>query len=183
MSLPTLQEMRRKHEERAKLFLSHQKTTENPDLAALATSLPLPAVTLQFHRQHILASLFSTQIPRNDYGSPHSLSLLDTLPEFIALSAAQNALQESTITDVWMKLAARYMAQAVLEQYLIFGAQGPTALQEAFAWGLDSNSDTKTGSDEWKINAMFWGGEDEELSGWNEIRDEHKNAVGVRVHK
>ena len=106
------------------------------------------------------------------------VSLLNTLPEFMALSALQTALQGATITSVWMNLAAGYMIQAAAEQYLVYGSKRPEMLQEAFAWGFDANCTAEDGSDEWLVNAMFFG-EDEVLSGWERIRDEHMNAVGL----
>ena len=64
-------------------------------------------------------------------------SLLDTIPLFMAVSAAQISMQGGTITDTWMRLAAGYMAQAVAEQYLVYGSQHQEVIQEAFSWGFD----------------------------------------------
>ena len=104
------------------------------------------------------------------------VSLLDTLPAFMALSAAQTAVQGANITDVWMHLAGGYMVQAVAEQYLLYGSRRADVLQEAFAWGFDADCDADEGSDEWQINAMFFG-EDEVVNGWDGIRDKHMGAV------
>ena len=106
------------------------------------------------------------------------ISLLDTLPAFMALSAAQIALQQGTVTDVWMDLAAGYMVQAVAEQYLVYESQRPEILQEAFAWGFDADCNAEENSDEWQINAMFFG-EDEVVNGWDSVRDEHMRAVSL----
>lgn len=107
---------------------------------------------------------------------PPPISLLDTLPLFMVLSASQNAMQETTITKMWMQLAAGYMAQAVIEQYLIYGSQSPEVLREAFAWGFDAECGADEGSEEWQINAMFWD-EDGAVPEWDSIRDEHIQAV------
>ena len=108
-----------------------------------------------------------------------SISLLNTLSSFIALSAVQIALQEeSIITERWMRLAAGYMAQAVAEQYLLYNSQNPNVVQEAFAWGFDEKNTAEEGTDDYLINVMFW---DENTEGvyekWVRIRDEHMRAV------
>ena len=108
-----------------------------------------------------------------------AVSLLDTLPLFMALSAAQMSMQEGTITDTWMRLAAGYMAQAVAEQYLVYGSQRQGTLQEAFSWGFDPECSAEEGTDEFQINAMFWG-MDAVVDGWDRIRDEHVHAVSLK---
>ena len=111
-----------------------------------------------------------------------SVSLLDTLPSFIALSAAQIASQECKITEVWMRLAAGYMAQAVVEQYLIYRSQQQNIIRGAFAWGFDENSLAAEGTDEFAINVMFFDDEAEGANGaWESIRDEHLRAVRLSL--
>ena len=115
--------------------------------------------------------------PSHLASTPPSTSLLDSLPSFMALSAVfQTTTNQTTITDTWMRLAAGFMAQAVIEQYLIYGSTGDGVLQEAFAWGFDAECTAEEGSDEWEINAMFWG-EDQVVPRWEEIRDAHMQAV------
>ena len=120
------------------------------------------------------------QSARSLYPTSGGISLLDTLPSFMALSATQSVLQDSPITDIWMRLAAGYMAHAALEQSLVHGLPFSDALTEAFAWGFDAESTAEEGSDEWQINAMFLG-EDEEIVGWSEIKDEHMQAVSLHA--
>lgn len=115
-------------------------------------------------------------VPKGPYQSTSPISLLDTLPSFMALSAAQSALQALPVSDVWMRLAAGYMAHAALEQSLLHGIHLTDALDEAFAWRFDPESSAEEGSDEWAINTMFFG-EDGEVDGWSDIRDEHIRAV------
>lgn len=126
---------------------------------------------------HIKKEKFSqdTVFPDTKLPKP-STSLLDTLPSFMALSAAENAMQGGNVTEIWMKLAAGYMAHAVAEQYLAYGSHSRDVLEEAFNYGFDPETTAEEGTDEWMVNAMFWG-EDEEIAGWYEIRDEHVNAV------
>lgn len=106
------------------------------------------------------------------------ISLLDTIPQFMAVSAAQMSMQEGTITETWMRLAAGYMAQAVAEQYLVYGSQRQDVLQDAFSWGFDPGCGAEEGTDEFQINAMFWG-VDAVVDGWDTIRDEHTQAVSL----
>lgn len=107
-----------------------------------------------------------------------SSSLLDTLPHFMALSAARLMLQGSHITDVWMKLAAGYMTHAVMEQYFVYGEHSMSVIQRAFAWGFDEHSISEVGSDECHINAMFFDEDkDTQVEGWEKTRDDHMNAV------
>ncbi|KAL8883405.1 MAG: hypothetical protein Q9192_007186, partial [Flavoplaca navasiana] len=50
----------------------------------------------------------NSEIPEsaNPQEYPQAMSLSQTLPLFLALSAVQNELQGSTITEIWMMLAA-----------------------------------------------------------------------------
>lgn len=106
---------------------------------------------------------------------------MDTLPHFMALSAAQLMLQGSHITDIWMKLAAGYMTHAVMEQYFVRGEHGNDVIRRAFAWGFDEGSIAEEGSDECQINAMFFDEDnDKQVEGWEETRINHVNAVRLR---
>ena len=107
-----------------------------------------------------------------------AISLLDTIPLFMAMSAAQIALQGGTITEAWMRLAADFMAHAVAEQYLVYESRSRETLQEAFSWGFDPECSAEEGTDEFQINAMFWE-VDAVVDGWDRIRDEHVQAVSM----
>ena len=119
---------------------------------------------------------------------PPVISLMDTLPHFMTLSAAhKNMAEETTITNVWMMLAAGYMAHAAMEQYLLYGSERPDVLREAFAWGYESDCRAEDGSDEWLVNAMFCG-EDEAVPEWDKTRDQHwrillpPSGIDLRQH-
>ena len=149
-------------------------------VAPLLARFPLPLNPIKAVEYEI--SCKGSSAPRSKDESQDqlpSVSLLDTLPSFIALSAAQVASQEeSSITEMWMRLAADYMAQAVAEQYLVYKSQRPDILQEAFAWGFDESSLAAEGTDEFAINVMFF---DEDAEGtnsaWEDIRDDRMRAV------
>ncbi|KAL8832411.1 MAG: hypothetical protein Q9191_000283 [Dirinaria sp. TL-2023a] len=126
--------------------------------------------------QRLTASEREGETLMNNYRASGDFSLLDTLPNFMSLSAAQSVLQDRPITDIWMRLAAGYMAHSALEQCLKHDVPLSNALEEAFAWGFDPESTAEEGSDEWQVNAMFLG-EDDEIFGWSEIRNEHMRTL------
>jgi hypothetical protein len=78
------------------------------------------------------------------YGTPECLSLLDLLPSFMGVIAARNELNNSNLSTGLMELAAQFMLQASLEQYLACGATGCDAIDEAFAWGLKPTPSPKS---------------------------------------
>lgn len=77
------------------------------------------------------------------YGTSECLSLLDLLPSFMGVIAARNELNNSNISTGLMELAAQFMLQSCLEQYLAFGATGCDAIDEAFAWGAKPTPSAK----------------------------------------
>jgi hypothetical protein len=120
----------------------------------LETQLPAHLPT---YRAHTLQTL---HFPPEDeaytdafYGTPNSLALLDLLPLFMSVIAARNELNNSNLSPGLMELAAQFMLQASLEQYLVRGASGSDAIDEAFAWGyraapLTTNDGQGRGDDE-----------------------------------
>ncbi|KAK0516897.1 hypothetical protein JMJ35_000052 [Cladonia borealis] len=169
--------------------LSDQRHNQAIAFRSMQQSLAsLPLVDLnEYHAPQFRAPIKQQQSSRSPTppglsqshvtSTPPSTSLLDSLPSFMALSAVfQTTTNQTTITDTWMRLAAGFMAQAVIEQYLIYGSTGDEVLQEAFAWGFDAECTAEEGSDEWEINAMFWG-EDQVVPRWEEIRDAHMQAL------
>ncbi|KAL8928410.1 MAG: hypothetical protein Q9172_000896 [Xanthocarpia lactea] len=102
----------------------------------------------------------------------HTMSLERTLPMFLALSAAQNELQGSTITEIWMMLAAGYMAQSYMEQVIEYQNRRPGLLEDAFHWGYDADCRAEEAS----ISKMF--DTDESLTRlWESIKEEHIEAL------
>ncbi|KAL8785935.1 MAG: hypothetical protein Q9213_003084 [Squamulea squamosa] len=106
----------------------------------------------------------------------YDMSLEKTLPLFLALSAVQNELQGSAITEIWMILAAGYMAQAYIEQVVVYQNKRSDLLEEAFHWGYDANCRAKEDSDDWQINKMF-GADESSIQLWESIKEEHIQAV------
>ncbi|KAL8656221.1 MAG: hypothetical protein Q9226_002734 [Calogaya cf. arnoldii] len=110
-----------------------------------------------------------------DQERSQAMSLEQTLPLFLALSAAQNELQGSTITEIWMMLAAGYMAQAYIEQVVVYQNERPGLLEEAFHWGYDEDCHAEEASEERQINDMF-GADGSSIRLWASIRAEHVEA-------
>lgn len=170
---PVLQNRRHRRQEQATAFRSGDN-----DFADLTEYLA-PSNVMEIKQEHVgHKSTSGNRKPETHAPFPPTISLLDTIPPFMAVSAAQISMQEGTITETWMRLAAGYMAQAVAEQYLVYGSQRQQVLQEAFAWGFDPECRAEEGSDEFQINAMFWG-VDAVVEGWDRIRDEHTQAVSL----
>lgn len=175
---PILQNLRHRREEQAVSFRSGDNelaTIEFPDLTGYLT----PLNVMEVKKTHIgqLSTAGSKVSETHDLFRP-AISLLDTIPLFMAVSAAQILMQEGTITETWMRLAAGYMAHAAAEQYLVYGSQRQEVLQEAFSWGFDPECSAEEGTNNFQINAMFWG-VDAAVDGWDRIRDEHMQAVSL----
>ena len=174
---PVLQNIWHRRQEQAFSFRSGDNGFAPLDLPDL-TEYPTTLNDIEFMKDSISSPNTIRQTHRL---FPPAISLLDTIPLFMALSAAQISMQEGTITDTWMRLAAGYMAQAVAEQYLVYGSQRPGVLREAFSWGFDPDCSAEEGSDDFQINAMFWD-VDTVVDGWDRIRDEHTQAVSLNAH-
>ena len=175
-SAPVLQNLRHRRQEQAFSFRSGDNDFAALDLPDLTEYLA-PLNNMGFKKEYTgLESAAGNKMSETHDPSRPAISLLDTIPLFMAVSAAQISMQGGTITETWMRLAAAYMAQAVAEQYLVYGSQRKDVLQEAFSWGFDSECSAEEGSDGFQINAMFWG-VDAVVDGWDRIRDEHTHAV------
>jgi hypothetical protein len=142
--LPSLEMLHRLKEENTSRALdwirdSNRLPSGDRDMSRWETRLPFAPSALGYHRA---LSLEAVKLqPEGDrygdafYGTSASLALLDILPLFMKVIAARNELANSNLSLGLMDLAARFMLQACLEQYLIFGADGSDAVDEAFAWG------------------------------------------------
>ena len=167
-ALRKLREQNRKRAKTSQLYSSfpddfdsaHSKDSQSPEIDVNSNEQPQNGVASN----------------SNPYVSRGPTSLLDTLPQFMGLSAAQIILRSTSITDVWMKLAVDYMSHAFAEQILVYGAQGLDNLRQAFAWGFDEKSDAEEGSDALQINALFLG-DDGAVDGWDDLRKSHMRAV------
>jgi hypothetical protein len=142
---------------------------------------PRPSQELESNRSHVLQEL---DIPAEDrdseepfYGTSSCIPLLDILPLFMEVSASRNAMNASNLSEEGMHMAAEFMLQACLEQYLIVGAEGSDAIDMAFSWGYSSNTGNEEQA-ETEMNDMF---EDEEYAkevvGWSEIKMSYLEAL------
>ncbi|KAI9787744.1 MAG: hypothetical protein M1839_000276 [Geoglossum umbratile] len=178
--LPSLTQLRTKNHLRAAAWLSHHPPIASTDpfftpftTTSPQNNLPLPPATLHQNRQHVLTYHHPSQPYSPHYGTPSSLSLRDTLPQFMELSAYITSTYKSgRVNETWEKMAAEYMLQAALEAYLVYGEQGDGPLRECFAWGFDESDEEGV-----LVNAMFWDEEEEVMQKWMGIRGEHLRAV------
>lgn len=151
--------------------------TVNHDIEPFESSLPIDKAELERNRVHVLETV---NVPEEDdeyeenfYGTSASLSLLDLLPLFMKITAACNDMFGIGVGNDWMQLAADLMLSACLEQYLIYGASGSDAMDEAFAWGFKSEYISRDDQENDEFSYLFEGGEEggQEVEGWQEIRD------------
>ena len=185
-SRPALQMLRADNQERAREWIgsADRIPSSSLDVTQFDASLPLPVQALERNRAHVLHAL---GVPAEDedyedafYGTAGSISLLDLIPLFMRVSAARNAMNQSNLTGRWMQLASEFMLQACLEQYLVYGAQGLDAVDEAFAWGYKEHSPNDASAEvgdemftcqDNEVESMF---EDEdyemEVEDWNSTR-------------
>jgi hypothetical protein len=161
---------------------SNRLPSGDRDMSRWETRLPFAPQALEYHRAYSLEAVKLQ--PEGDrhgdafYGTSASLALLDILPLFMSVIAARNELANSNLTLGLMDLSARFMLQACLEQYLIFGEDGSDAIDEAFAWGYKRprGADEPGGQGvEDETISMFQAedGIQEELPHWRDLRAEY----------
>ena len=191
-----LAELRISNTDRARSWIDSADRMPSLSLntAAFDNDLPIALQELDRNRAHVLNIL---DIPAEDdqyedafYGTSSCISLLDLLPLFMEVLAARNAIMDSNLTEQLMELVCEFMTQACLEQYLVYGAHGTDAIDEAFAWGYkptddehvnsDIHSDgTRTGKE---INDMF---EDEdyyvEVADWADMKQNQQTQLAPHV--
>lgn len=173
------QALRDRHCERAKASSYYNRLPHDLNAETLATSLSSSISSSDITTFAKNSLVFN--LARAVNSSPNAkltTTLLDTLPEFMALSASKAMLDARNITETWMRLAAGYMSHAYMEQVLACGNSGIAPLLEAFAWGFDEFSNAVDGSDKENINVMFLG-EDGTLEGWDDLREAHIRAVSA----
>lgn len=170
------QALRDRHRKRAEASPYHNRLPDNLNTDTLAASFsPSFSKRDTTHAKNPVV-VSSITCPELTPDANSTTTLLDTLPEFMALSASMTMLDARNITETWMRLAAGYMSHAFMEQVLTCGNLGLGPLLEAFAWGFDEFSNAADGSDEENINVMFLG-EDGTLKGWDDLREAHIRAV------
>ncbi|KAL9622453.1 MAG: hypothetical protein Q9160_003129 [Pyrenula sp. 1 TL-2023] len=112
------------------------------------------------------------------------------MPDFLVLSARIAALLDQKVSRQWMDLAALFMFQAALEQYVhkLNGALDLSELDAAFAWGWVVDPKPSNERDEVlngfessdeedlnEINEMFRSmDQDAEIEGWQATRIRYK---------
>ncbi|KAH0548188.1 hypothetical protein GP486_008093 [Trichoglossum hirsutum] len=180
--ISSLQQLRARNRARAAAWLSHHHSSEEGPSCSIfnnkngSSGLPVPPQSLRQNRRHVLAHHFPAQTvigAEEFYGTPASMSLRDTLPAFIELSAyVTSTYRDGRVNETWEKMAAEYMLQAALEAYLVCGEEGEEALRECFAWGFDAQDEENV-----LVNAMFWDKDAAIMQRWAKIREEHLKAL------
>ena len=144
---------------------------------AYIDQLPLDESELEPSRAQVLEACRVRPPTQSFYGQPQSLSLADTLPHFMSLSACVliEMGRDWSVTSKWMELAGEYMLQAALEQYLVYGATGLSALIEAFAYGFNPDSSRAVIYED-GITAMFRNSIDHDA--WEAVKLKYLQLVG-----
>jgi hypothetical protein len=129
----TILRWRNQNAENARQWLageSNEGSLQWPALDTLRTDLD----------QNYRALLLQLKVPGGSQaGSRASLiSLLDILPEFMAICAIAAPMLSREIS---MEIAVLFMMHASVEQCLIFGRALPEVVREAFAWGSQNLSE------------------------------------------
>lgn len=190
-SKSALEAIRSKNQRRACEWIGdaiHSPTAGHDTIALFDAELPVPQEELELSRAHFLDTL---NAPAEDemyedafYGVKGCVSLLDLLPLFMRVSAICHGMWDSGLTPQWMQLAADWMLQACLEQYLVFGATGSDVMDEAFAWGYkewegdgQNGEEQRTGHNDDPFQTEYDQGKAEE---WEQIRN-HALATLISV--
>lgn len=151
-----LESIRYLHKRRAELWWDAAEQAL-PRHEAWASQLPTSPKDRQRALEQLKTNSKSASTRDSSIGQEDAASLLDLLPMFIALSAAVRQLQGPDVADVteaWMHLAAEFMLQSVLEQWMIFESSGAEKIGEAFAWGWLAVPESEW-PDEQIVNDMF----------------------------
>ncbi|KAI9845951.1 MAG: hypothetical protein M1838_001500 [Thelocarpon superellum] len=184
--LSSLSLLRDRHGRRAMNWLENDTPSSSFGIPSLADPVLAPfegpagsPARLAQDRERTLAAPTRPSQPRALFGESRSVSLLDSLPLFMSVSACASHVMGDgmSITRPWMDLAVEYMVQATIEQYLVYGAQGGQALREAFAWGYNAHLVCDAGSEDAKVNSMFWGKDGDVVTAWKELRTRQLKAV------
>lgn len=111
------------------------------------------------------------------YTSPSSLSILDLLPMFLAVAAGLNDMHGGSITPQLQDLAASFMQQAVIEQFVVFGSQQSDVIPLAFAWGY-RQTPPGVWEDETLVNQMFCDEDlNQEVDGWADTHERYLSEL------
>lgn len=137
----SLQSLRQSNQGRARRWIgsADRLPTAGYPVDPFEEQLPLSSAKLEDNRARALSSL---GIPAEDdayddnfYGTSECVSLLDLISLFIKVSATLQGGLGINVGSKWMQFVGEWMLQACLEQYLVYGASGTDAIDEAFAWG------------------------------------------------
>lgn len=189
----SLTALRAANQARARAWIGHvsRLPTADYNVRPFDQALPISRTEMEENRSLMLEALGiaaeDDAYEDNFYGTSECVGLLDLLPLFMRVSAACHTMFECPPTKKWMELAAGWMLQGCLEQYLIFGASGSDAIDEAFAWGpgehldLSMNEDVEEGHDTTQWNKsqdpFCLGLENEDTQLWQTIKSRALNTI------
>ncbi|KAF2704247.1 hypothetical protein K504DRAFT_494987 [Pleomassaria siparia CBS 279.74] len=174
----SLNEIRAQNKNRGSYWRQH--TLHAPALRQpfdVSSEFPLSDGALAENR-HELASALDMPLDRRRWvtdvaGTP---SLHCLLPLFVELTAARVNLGDWVASPEWLQLAAQFMTQAVLEEYLRNGAYGEEAFNTVWAFGCPgTNVAEGDGTDVVAMRKLFCTETNphEQIHGWAKIRRQY----------
>ena len=108
-------------------------------------------------------------------------SLSDLLPLFMQLTASRVRLGDWLLDEDWYNLAAEWMLQAVIEQYLCCGAAGNDTFNTIFAYGCPGEGSQDASEPDWirNMHILFCNGQHPHSHNrnWPAIRREYINEL------
>jgi hypothetical protein len=191
--ISALQSLKARNSARSKEWLSHQEGDSaklfrrmQKRFAKLPGTSPPSSTELRRNRVDILrhhyakttSTMESDAIERD---IDERITLRDTLGEFMAITALMaTRLDETSVEEEWMEMAAEYMVQAVLESALVIGNLDEKLIEECFTWG-PFKAEKCCSSDDLMVSSLFAG---EASSGsrvelWSRIRAEAVELVSL----
>ncbi|KAI9666644.1 MAG: hypothetical protein M1821_004580 [Bathelium mastoideum] len=188
-------ELLERHREKCKIgtLLRQSNTSLNDDEGLQEWSaIPLSNNQLAQNQQRVLTELkIGEESVTGYYGSSSSITLQDLLPLFMYLIVQRCEDLDMIAEPLLLELAAEFMLQAALEQFLIYGNNSARTLRDCFSyrWDPDGIQEFRAAflqryassldkeelqdiADETElINDFFYEELDHEVPGWKQVRE------------
>jgi len=107
------------------------------DEAVWVSGTPIPENKRALYVSGLVDRYSKDSVTVKSINRVNRMQLLDLLPVFMHLcgeALVQPAVDFKSVSDELLNLAAEFMIQSVLEQYMVYGAVGTEKLSEAFSW-------------------------------------------------
>lgn len=181
----SLELLRQQNDDRASAWLTSPNRGDREEFEASCQAFrdcpPLPPDIRGRNLAQTIAILGLPALTSSPEEHTSGVSLLDSLPAFMDISASVASADEMPITASWMEVAGEYMLQAALEQYRIRGESHDLPLRHAFAWGRTSHDDMQETEEQARLDGMFQGEDGTTAGRWDDIKSIYMREVS-NVH-